>query len=73
MDLHPGDIIGSGTVGSGCFLEINGTGKLNDANYTEQWLKEGDVVELEIEGLELLNNTIVAEESDWSILRKSAP
>ena len=29
-DLYPGDIIGSGTVGTGCFLELNGTGKLND-------------------------------------------
>jgi fumarylacetoacetate (FAA) hydrolase len=27
-DLYPGDIIGSGTVGTGCFLELNGTGKL---------------------------------------------
>ena len=70
VDLHPGDIIGSGTVGTGCFLELNGTGKLNDANYTEQWLKEGDVVELEIEGLGVLQNTIVAEESDWSILNR---
>ncbi len=31
VDLYPGDIIGSGTVGTGCFLELNGTGKLNDA------------------------------------------
>ena len=29
-DLYPGDIIGSGTVGTGCFLELNGTGKFND-------------------------------------------
>ena len=70
VDLYPGDIIGSGTVGTGCFLELNGTGKLNDANYIEQWLKEGDGVELEIDGLWILSNTIVAEESDWSILNK---
>ena len=70
VDLHPGDIIGSGTVGTGCFLELNGTGKLNDASYTEQWLKDGDVVDLEIEGLGVLQNTIVAEESDWSILNR---
>jgi fumarylacetoacetate (FAA) hydrolase len=70
VDLFPGDIIGSGTVGTGCFLELNGTGKLNDENYSEQWLKEGDVVELEIEGLGVLSNTIVAEESEWSILNK---
>ena len=70
VDLFPGDVIGSGTVGTGCFLELNGTGKLNDANYTEQWLKEGDVVELEIGGLGSLSNIIVAEESDWSILSR---
>jgi fumarylacetoacetate (FAA) hydrolase len=70
VDLFPGDIIGSGTVGTGCFLELNGTGKLNDENYQEQWLKDGDIVELEIDGLGVLNNTIVAEESDWSILRR---
>lgn len=68
VDLYPGDVIGSGTVGTGCFLELNGTGKLNDENYTEQWLKEGDVVEMEVEGLGVLTNTIVAEESEWSIL-----
>ena len=68
VDLFPGDVIGSGTVGTGCFLELNGTGKLNDPNYAEQWLKTDDVVEMEITGLGHLSNTIVAEESDWSIL-----
>ena len=69
VDLYPGDVIGSGTVGTGCFLELNGTGKLNDPNYTEQWLQPNDVVEMEIEHLGKLSNTIVAEESDWSILK----
>ena len=46
VDLYPGDVIGSGTVGTGCFLELNGTGKLNDPDYQEQWLKAGDVVEM---------------------------
>ena len=69
VDLYPGDVIGSGTVGTGCFLELNGTGKFNDPNYTEQWLKEGDVVEMEIDGLGTLKNTISAEETDWSILK----
>ena len=68
VDVYPGDIIGSGTVGTGCFLELNGTGKLNDPNYQEQWLKDGDVVEMEIDQLGLLSNTIVSEETDWSIL-----
>ena len=68
VDLYPGDVIGSGTVGTGCFLELNGTGKLNDPNYVEQWLKEGDVVEMEIDSLGKLSNTIVAEESNYSLL-----
>lgn len=68
VNLHAGDVIGSGTVGTGCFLELNGTGKLNDPNYQEQWLKEGDVVELEIDQLGILTNTIVREADDFSIL-----
>ena len=67
-DILPGDVIGSGTVGTGCFLELNGTGKLNDPNYKEQWLQPGDVVEMEIDGLGKLSNTIVLENTDWSIL-----
>ena len=70
VDLYPGDVIGSGTVGTGCFLELNGTGKLNDPNYAEQWLQPNDVVEMEIDSLGRLSNTIVAEETDWSILRQ---
>jgi fumarylacetoacetate (FAA) hydrolase len=46
--LRPGDIIGSGTVGSGCILE-HGDGR---------WLQRGDVVELEIEGIGILRNTV---------------
>jgi fumarylacetoacetate (FAA) hydrolase len=67
-DLYPGDVIGSGTVGTGCFLELNGTGKLNNPDYKEQWLQEGDVVEIKIDELGVLSNTIVREESDFSIL-----
>ena len=68
--LNPGDIIGSGTVGTGCFLELNGTGKLNNPSYSEQWLQPNDTVELEIDGLGVLSNTIVAEDTDWSILKR---
>ena len=68
VSLYPGDVIGSGTVGTGCFLELNGTGKLNDPNYKEQWLQAGDIVEMEIDGLGLLKNTIVKENSEFSIL-----
>ncbi len=68
VDIYPGDVIGSGTVGTGCFLELNGTGKLNDPSYTEQWLQDGDVVDMEITGLGYLSNTIKAESTDFSIL-----
>ena len=68
VDIVPGEVIGSGTVGTGCFLELNGTGLLNDSSYQPQWLQAGDVVEMEIEGLGILKNTIVAEDTDWSIL-----
>lgn len=70
VNLYPGEVIGSGTVGTGCFLELNGTGKLNDPNYAEQWLQPGDVVELEIDQLGVLSNTMVREETEWSILKK---
>ena len=69
-DLYPGDVIGSGTVGTGCFLELNGTGKLNDPDYKEQWLQAGDNIELEVDGLGILANTIVREEDTSSLLAK---
>ena len=46
--LCPGDVIGSGTVGTGCILEL-GDGR---------WLQRGDVVELEVEGIGVLRNTV---------------
>jgi fumarylacetoacetate (FAA) hydrolase len=71
VNLHAGDVIGSGTCGTGCFLELNGTGKLNNPNFQPQWLKEGDIVEMEIEGLGKLINTIVKEQGqdDFSLLK----
>ncbi len=68
VNLYPGDVIGSGTVGTGCFLELNGTGKLNDPNYKAQWLQPNDIVKMQIDGLGILENTIHAEATDWSIL-----
>ena len=54
VDIFPGDIIGSGTCGTGCFLELNGS------NITDnQWLKPGDIVSLKIEALGKLTNKIV--------------
>lgn len=69
VDLVPGDVIGSGTVGTGCFLELNGTGKrLNPDGFVPQWLQEGDQVDLEVTGLGLLRNHIEREGDDFSIL-----
>jgi fumarylacetoacetate (FAA) hydrolase len=68
VDLLPGDIIGSGTVGTGCFLELNGTGKRENPNYQEQWLLPGDTIEMEIEQLGVLKNTIEEENDDFSLL-----
>lgn len=48
--LLPGDVIGSGTVGTGCILEHG----------DERWLRPGDVVELEVEGLGVLCNEVAA-------------
>ena len=67
-DIFPGDVIGSGTVGTGCFLELNGTGKLSNPDYPVQWLKEGDVVDMSITGLGCLTNTIRSVKTDFSIL-----
>jgi fumarylacetoacetate (FAA) hydrolase len=55
--LYPGDVIGSGTCGTGCFLELNGS-KVTD----NQWLRPGDIVALEIDGLGRLENQIVEDE-----------
>ncbi|RYY33000.1 MAG: fumarylacetoacetate hydrolase family protein [Sphingobacteriaceae bacterium] len=67
-DIYPGDVIGSGTVGTGCFLELNGTGLLNDPSYQPQWLQPNDVVSMTVTGLGTLNNIIREEDTDWSIL-----
>jgi len=67
-NIFAGDVIGSGTVGTGCFLELNGTGKLNDPNYTEQWLNENDEIVMEISELGTLKNKVVREDADFSLL-----
>ncbi len=45
--IYPGDILGSGTVGTGCGLELN------------RWVRPGDVIELEIEKIGVLRNRVV--------------
>ncbi|MEW6056809.1 MAG: fumarylacetoacetate hydrolase family protein [Bdellovibrionota bacterium] len=57
VTLYPGDVIGSGTVGTGCLLELNGS-KITD----NLWLKAGDQVVLEVDGLGRLENEVVLAE-----------
>jgi 2-keto-4-pentenoate hydratase/2-oxohepta-3-ene-1,7-dioic acid hydratase in catechol pathway len=47
--LHAGEFFGSGTVGGGCGLERG------------RFLKPGDVIELEVSGLGVLRNCVVAQ------------
>jgi fumarylacetoacetate (FAA) hydrolase len=54
--LMPGDVIGSGTCGTGCILEWRVTGHRDEY----AWIKPGDTVELEIDGLGILRNPVVA-------------
>jgi fumarylacetoacetate (FAA) hydrolase len=68
VELLPGDVIGSGTVGTGCFLELNGTGKRLDPNYKAQWLQPGDEVAMEVTGLGTLENNITTSFERFSIL-----
>ncbi|WLT32192.1 fumarylacetoacetate hydrolase family protein [Geothrix sp. PMB-07] len=54
IQMHAGEVIGSGTVGTGCLLELNGSKVTQNL-----WLKEGDEVVMAIEGLGRLVNRVV--------------
>lgn len=58
-ELVAGDVLGSGTVGTGCILELT-------PEAVGGWLKAGDVVELSIEKLGVLRNAVVERPSDVS-------
>src|SRR5579883_1045360 len=49
--LRPGDVLGSGTVGTGCLLELG--------TQVHPWLQPGETIELEIDGIGVLRNTLV--------------
>jgi 2-keto-4-pentenoate hydratase/2-oxohepta-3-ene-1,7-dioic acid hydratase in catechol pathway len=51
VTLYPGEIIGSGTVGTGCILELG--------QAVHRWLEPGDRVEMEIDKLGVLKNRII--------------
>ena len=54
VTLRPGEVIGSGTVGTGCYMELN----LTTLKDSPVWLKPGDEFALEVDGLGRLENTI---------------
>jgi fumarylacetoacetate (FAA) hydrolase len=74
VDIFPGDVIGSGTVGTGCYLELNGTAALKakekGESFSTVWLRVGDRIELDIEKLGTLTHTISKAPGDRSILAK---
>ena len=61
--LYPGEVIGSGTVGTGCLRELNyiwrEEAKLKNTDFEDIWLNPDDVIVLEVEGLGKLENKIV--------------
>ena len=74
VEIFPGDVIGSGTVGTGCYLELNGTRTLEakeaGKSYTPVWLQPDDTIELEIASLGKLKHRIVKSSTERSILAK---
>ena len=54
--VEPGDVIGSGTCGTGCILELS----MVHGHDRYPWLQPGDVVELNVERLGTLRNRVVA-------------
>lgn len=53
--LRPGDVIGSGTVGTGCILELSGL----HGSERYPWLQPGDTVQIEVEQLGVVAGRIV--------------
>jgi 2-keto-4-pentenoate hydratase/2-oxohepta-3-ene-1,7-dioic acid hydratase in catechol pathway len=60
-DLVPGDLLGSGTVGTGCSMDIG------------RWLRPGDLVEAWIEGIGTIRAAVVAEANERSYVRNGLP
>lgn len=73
-DIFPGDVIGSGTVGTGCYAELNSTGarlsKESGKEFVPTWLMPGDTIELEVDGLGRLTNKVLKRPGTFSILAK---
>jgi len=67
VQVEPGEVIGSGTVGTGCFLELNGTRRREDPTAPEVWLRPGDEVLLLGQALGSLHNYIVETEESANL------
>ena len=65
--IVPGDVIATGTVGGGSISEAVRKG------YPARWLQTGDTVEIDVEGIGTLRNTLVAPRSIHQPLRFTAP
>lgn len=74
VEIFPGEVIGSGTVGTGCYLELNGTwareAKEKGEDFSPIWIKNGDTFTLEVDMLGQLTNNVVLSDSKKSILKK---
>jgi 2-keto-4-pentenoate hydratase/2-oxohepta-3-ene-1,7-dioic acid hydratase in catechol pathway len=53
--IRPGDVLGSGTCGSGCLLELRGRTGADG----HPWLVPGDTASLTVQGIGTLTNTVV--------------
>ena len=49
------------------YLRLVHTGKRNNSNFHEKWLKEGDIIEMSIEGLGKISNKIIKDNSNYQI------
>ena len=49
--IYPGDVIGSGTCATGCFLELN---QVN----SEKWLEDNDLIDITVSKLGTLRTLI---------------
>lgn len=67
-EVRAGDVVGSGTCGTGCIVELSHT----YGGERFPWLKPGDEVVAQVEGLGLLTNVVVPSTDDFLELRPAA-
>ncbi|WP_240197212.1 fumarylacetoacetate hydrolase family protein [Nonomuraea lactucae] len=70
VDLLPGDVFGSGTVPGCCLIEHL---SLTDPAAFPGWLRNGDVVELTVEGLGRTRQTVRASDAPYPLTPRHNP